>query len=703
MLALASCGAPASSPRFEPSQRLLDLPLTTFDGHDLGPAPARERNRFARIGNEARPVLHGFPTGELKRRMGVASTSHPDVLVTTLLLPDAFTPGTRILLSLSALQAESGTPPTPPTLHTTSQGPDGLVVEARFPRDLASPTGVSEPGGQTWIRGMARQVLDRGYRRSETDPVTVPAAARLDFGFGVLAEARDQGAVEFSLSVCRGEVCSQLWSETLDPSRPEGAEWSDRSVPLTSFERQEVSFRFEASHRAASDAAFTLPVWSAPTLLVPVDRGAPPANLVLVSLDTLRADRLPSYGYRRNTAPFLEARLARDGALFERAYSAASTTGPSHLTVFTSLTPSGHGLRSDILKSRLAPEIPTLAERLRDVGFATGAVTENGALAFGSGIERGFESYREFHPTGDPPHRAETTFAAGRAWLERNRDQRFLLFLQTYEVHTPYRAPADTPALDGTPPKLASGPPGLHVRNDWQPDAYDREIRYTDRALQEFVEGLERAGLLENTLLVVFSDHGEAFLEHGYMHHGGGIHDEVLHVPLIFLGPGVDAGTRVSAPVGLVDMLPTLLELLDLPAATDVMGRSFASLVRGEAADASWQERPLFSESWAERRLQLDRGKLRPVERDVPALAVRVGSRKLIRERAPEGPLYSYYDLAADPAEERDLYPADAAAAADLRELLDEYARNAERSTDASEPEIDPARIEALRALGYID
>jgi arylsulfatase A-like enzyme len=702
---LPGCDGPTRPIRFAPHQRLIEVVATTSEGSPEAPRvlPRETRTRFERIGSEARPVLRGFPTEGLRRRIAASSPAQPQTLLASFPLPDEFANRTRVVLTLSALRDESWTALTPPTLQEVATGPEGPVIEAPFSRRLLPTTPGQEPSDQVWLRGFARQVLEGTYRRIDCEPTAIPAGAQLEVGFGVLDTARDQGPVEFTLSACRGETCARLLSETVDPAQPEAATWRDRRIPLDSLARQEVAFRFEAWHRTAASDAFTLPVWSDPTLLAPSTARTPPTNLVLVSLDTLRADRLPSYGYPRNTAPFLEERLAREGTLFEHAFSAASTTGPSHMTVFTSLTPSAHGLRDNILRAQLPAEIPTLAERLREAGFATGAVTEDGALAFGSGIERGFESYREFHTTAEPPPNAETTFAAARAWLDRNRDRRFLLFVQTYETHTPYRAPEDTPALDGPLPTLAGGPADLRVPKIWRPEGYDREIRYTDQALQHFVEGLEDAGLLENTLIVVFSDHGEAFLEHGYMHHGGAIHDEVLHVPLLFHGPGIAAGQRVSAPVGLVDLLPTLLELLELPAPPAVMGRSFASLVRGAAPDPSWWERPLFSESWAKRRLDLRDGGLRVVDLETPSLAVRKGSRKLIRERVPNGARYTYFDLADDPGEQRDLYASQPGAAADLQALLDAYARDAEAQPVAGEKEVDSARLEALRALGYID
>lgn len=705
-LAWSACDTGPAPPRVA-TQHLVALPSIVVEGDPNAPeqaqalAPDRaptDPPRFERIGNEARPVLRGIPLAWPRRQIGAPLDTNPQVLASTFSLPSEFAPYGSALLTVGALAdgVWSAAPAQRAPITRVGEQPQ---VEVRFP--LERLPAADPERDSAWLRAQIRALPGGRYRRIETAPQRIPAQARLDLGFGILAEAHEQGPVQFRLSSCVAGECTPLVDETLDPAQPEARQWRDHSLSLAALAGRDVGFRFETVH--TGKGAFTLPVWSDPVLLAPGDALAAPRNLVLISLDTLRADRLPSYDYPRDTAPFIEARLARQGVVFEHAFSAASTTGPSHMTAFTARTPSAHGLRDNIVKSHLSPEILTLAEQLRAAGFATGAVTEDGALAIGSGVERGFESYREFHPDGELPHRAETTFGAGRAWIDRHPDRRFLLFVQTYQTHTPYRAPDDTPPLSGPPPTLAGEHAGLRLRKDWQPEAYDREIRYVDQAVRGFVEGLDAAGILDDTLVVLFSDHGEAFLEHGYLHHGGGIHEEVLHVPLIIAGPGIAAGRRVSAPVGLVDLLPSLLELLGLPPDPGAMGRSFAGLVRGEDADPSWWERPIFSESWAPRRVELVEGKIRKVERRPPTLAVRRGTRKLIREPGPDGDRYAYYDLATDPDERVDLFAAQPEQAADLRALLDGYL--AETALPASTPDddLDPAHQAALRALGYLE
>jgi arylsulfatase A-like enzyme len=374
------------------------------------------------------------------------------------------------------------------------------------------------------------------------------------------------------------------------------------------------------------------------------------------------------------------------------------------MSLFTSLQPSVHGLLGNTALAALPSELTTLAELLRDAGFATAAVTEGGGVALHLGFERGFGVFIE-NPV-PIPHRpglqAPVSFDLGRSWLKAQRDRRSFLFLHSYEVHGPYRAP------DAYAGFFAQTPPGLEphpgLRPHQRPVHYDREIRFVDDELRRLIGALEAEGRLERTLLVLTSDHGEEFLEHGWIGHGATLPEEVLRVPLLVLGPGIPAGRRISQPVGLVDLAPTLLELLGAPPLPAAMGRSFASLLQGSPTPGDSDARPLFSETWFEAGFGAEGPK--PVQQ--PSYAVRLGSRKLVRLRAGEGFRYAYFDLASDPAEQRDLYAADPDAAADLRALLDAYPERVVRLREALLPErtsdgtLDPERESQLRALGYL-
>jgi arylsulfatase A-like enzyme len=686
-LGVVGCGEPGAT-RLAPVHRLVEA--------SVGSGPP-----LARIDDEGRPVLRAFPEVWLGRHFAQRE-GETDRAAVWFPLPVALAEAEHVVFVPDvSLAAAKGWQRRPVRLLEVGRWQEAPAVRGVF----GLPPGAMAAGA--WARATGRRAVTGGHERIESAPLAIPVGARLELGFGMLPEMRQQRVVTFSVLACVESDCTELMRESLDPEQ-QSDRWHDRVLHLGDFASRTVTLRFEAHQEAEEGRGFMLPVWSDPTILGPDSAVGP--SLILVSLDTLRADRLPAYGYPLDTAPFLTGRIAAGGAVFEHAVAPTNMTGPSHLTLFTSLQPSVHGLRGNIREARLPDAIPTLAAALRADGFATGAVTEDGALAYGQGVERGFASYREAHPAQAAGGLIEQTLAGGRAWLDRRRDRRFFLFLHTYQAHTPYRAPERYPRQGHANAESAERWRDPVVPEEWHPESYDREIRYADDAIRAFIEGLERDAMLDDVLVVFFADHGEAFLEHGVLQHAGGLHQEVLHVPMLFYGAGVAPGLRVSAPVGLVDLMPTLLELMGAPASAGGMGRSFAPLVGGAAPGPDWASRPIYSESWSEQAVELRDGHIQKLDQRPPAFAVRLGSRKLIRDRQASGPRYRYYDLAADPGEQSDLYPGDPGAAADLRALVDAYeSAMAERRRGlpsgeaADDAPLDPRREEALRALGYLE
>ena len=552
----------------------------------------------------------------------------------------------------------------------------------------------------------------------ETAPLAIPPASRLEFAIGVLEPELADGPVAFELSICRQTHCETLLEESLDPRQPEQRGWQDRRVPLAPHAGEQRHLRFSTRRLDAGETA--LPVWANPTLYVASPRPPGAHNVILVSIDTLRADHLPSYGYGRNTAPYVEEHFARGGVLFERFIAASTVTAPSHMTMFTGLQPSAHGV-TDGLRA-LPRSIPTLPEILRASGISTAAFTENGWVGVHQGFARGFDQFVENKSAEImvPEGQVDVTFGQARDWLVANADKRFFLFVHTYQVHAPYAPPATYAPLFGE-----SGAEGAaHLRDMAD---YDREIRYVDDELRELIATLEATGNAEDTIVVLTSDHGEEFLEHGLLSHGGHLYEETLRVPLLIHGPGIPAGQRVATPVAMADLMPTLLELFDLPAPADREARSLLPLVRG-ADPAAFAGRPLYSEGL----VKYQAGSEGVRSFDPPIHAVSVGPRKLVRDRERGEVRYELYDLAADPLERRNLLSEErvdasdprtdaghrstdashrSTDASDLRALLERYPaeqqarqrRLADGAPDEEAPPIDPERERKLRALGYLE
>ncbi|MDP6539791.1 MAG: sulfatase [Planctomycetota bacterium] len=370
---------------------------------------------------------------------------------------------------------------------------------------------------------------------------------------------------------------------------------------------------------------------------------APRPNVLLISIDTLRADHLSCYGYARETSPRLDA-LAREGVLFESATSTTSWTLPAHVSMLTGLPVSAHGICDDRLWSRPAPDGGAepvtmrglfLPEVLRDAGWRTGGFFTWKYLEPTFGFGPGFEVYERLghtfysHPvvserfealraTGDTEGlqrlaaehpelfddtRPSSPEAVDRAlgWIEAVRrdspERPFFCFLHLFDVHDPYRAPepfhrrfAD-PAYDGpitgrnvmgagTPVERGMAEADLgHLVS-----LYDGEIAWVDSEVGRLLDALEARGLTQNTLVVVVSDHGEEFFEHGEKQHRRSLYRESVHVPWIARWPdGLPAGRRVAGPVGLVDVTPTITGLCGLAPPPGAVGRDLSAVARGQA------------------------------------------------------------------------------------------------------------------------
>lgn len=417
-----------------------------------------------------------------------------------------------------------------------------------------------------------------------------------------------------------------------------------------------------------------------------------PRNLVLVVIDTLRADRVGVYGADRATTPAIDS-FARDAVRFERAYSSAPWTQPAMASIFTAVHPSGHGLVH--LGGRIPSPLPTLPEVLQRQGFATGAVVSHVLVGRRYGFARGFDSFDETESGG---HEAISTPGVTKRAIAMLDDlarngQRFFLLVHYFDPHYSYHHHEEIGFAAPRVGRIQGGEPIEFLRWIQQrmtPEElshlralYDEEVRFTDDGLNRLLAALEQTGRMQDTVIVVTSDHGEEFLERTRIGHAASVYEELIRVPLIVRTPGV-AGRVVEWPASTAALAPTLLEILGLSGSElRATTASFAPLMLGKTEEGA----PLvFSETqwFAQKRA---------------AVGVRY---KLIRDQATGN--VELYDLVDDREELRDLSSERLELVRPLAKALDDHiARQRSLSGPPTPPELDPEQREMLRGLGYLE
>jgi len=419
---------------------------------------------------------------------------------------------------------------------------------------------------------------------------------------------------------------------------------------------------------------------------------APPRNLVLVTVDTLRADHVSSYGGSVPTPAF--EILAREGALAEEAYTPTPSTGPAHVSLFTGLHPWRHRTLANAVP--IDGNLRMLAQILRDEGFRTAAFVSSYVLHPRFGFDRGFERY-EFEPNrGYPTWQGrkkpdfwtlgEVSTQGALRWLNERAaagDERFFLWVHYFDPHSPYDPPPGFEVSPAQPVDLSGKqiPPGVSDAPELRRllRAYRGEVRYADTQVGRIVERLRVLALLEKSVVVATSDHGEGLGDHGLLEHGGNLHEELVHIPLLVRAPGVAAGRRLRGFVQLEDLLPTALSLLGVPIPEGLDGQNLAPWLRGEAAASPRRE---------------VRGRRRSYDTRPDLYYERRAGLKWIGELGEPGTLYV---LQRDPNEQAGSRGQGAsetlrAEAAEVRQLPERPSRP-----------VDPEVRQALEALGYLE
>jgi len=430
-------------------------------------------------------------------------------------------------------------------------------------------------------------------------------------------------------------------------------------------------------------------------------------NILVIVIDTLAAKHLGCYDSSLDNSPVID-RLAAEGVFFNRAYSTAPWTQPAVASLFTSLMPSDNGVQQ--VFNTLSDSLVSVTELMRERGLWTQGVTSNFIVADEFGFAQGFERMNDSPCAGHDAITSADVTAAAKLVLDRAGRRPFYLYVHYFDPHWTFN---HHPAFDRTSGYAGRLKAGMDIgdlrsiRDDLDPvdiayleNLYREEIAYTDQQVGELLAHLQQLGLDDNTLVVLTADHGEEFMEHGWIGHTASLYDELIHVPLIFHLPGLLAARTVEQPVSLMDVLPTLVDLTGRPApGVRWQGKSLVGLMKG--TDPGDPERPLFAEvsyispdDWPTGDDQQKR---------FFKTSLRVGQWKLIHDLLTDQ--LELYDLANDPGEMTNVWQDGSTIGQELEGLLAVWEQNRGEGgldPDAEMPEMDAALLKKLRSLGYV-
>lgn len=565
-----------------------------------------------------------------------------------------------------------------------STGGRGVLNAVRAVRVRLEPDRLASAISNSW-----KVTLDSEIRDARVvlpgSPIAWPVVLRqrdsLRFAYGVAAGIRRP--TRFTVQAERpGREAVALFEAELPADGEDG--WHEAEVPLDDLDPGAWTLVFETrASQGQLDPLDGAPFIAAPEIVAPPQDDQPP-NVLLVSLDTLRADHLSSYGYSRVTSPNLDEWASRSAVLFENAIVSFPGTLPSHASMLSGLWPFATGLGH---AGKVPRSVDLLAERFRRAGFHTRAITGGTYLHPAYGFEQGFDVFRYWTDPGAPAERElEDSVDRFVRWVTDGPAPPWFFFLHTYEVHTPFRARQPFLEQYGGPsiaggdlgvsyaaataggsgpdaarmPVLLGTDPPRPVSRDELIAAYDAGVRYTDQQLGRVLTALRTANLDRDTIIVVTSDHGESLGEGGRLGHGN-LYDTDLHAPLMIALPrGERGGTRVTDQVSTVDLVPTLIELAGLPEDPELDGISRVPDLYGQQSAG---QRDAWSYSH-------------------DGVALRISSRlkyiyryNVLRADAGEEELY---DLVRDPLEENNLAAVDGEVAA-LRRRAREHTRRTHR------------------------
>ena len=391
-----------------------------------------------------------------------------------------------------------------------------------------------------------------------------------------------------------------------------------------------------------------------------------PNNLLIVTIDTLRADRLGIYGAANVSTPHID-RLAREGAWAPQSVVHAPLTRPSHASLFTGLYPAEHSIRDNI-SPPLPTNVPVLAALFEREKFATAAFIASAVLDRQSGLARGFSLYSDRFDRNADRRSGDLVVADAIAWLKGPQGKsRFFVWVHLYDPHAPYEPPSP-------------------FKEQYAGRPYDGTVAWSDELIGRLIAALRDSNALENTLVVITSDHGEGLGDHGEDVHGYFVYEATLRVPLIVRGPGVKAGTRIAGVARTIDLYPTIVEMFGLPDLHKPSGKSLTAVLHA-AGSGRVHDEPSFAESlvpllhygWSDLR------------------SVRDGRWKYILAPRPE-----LYDLDRDPNEQHNLAGTEESRARAMNAAIKERLQTEQKAVRTGPGSVPPDLLERLGALGYV-